>query len=195
MPYEFIFKIDGDVHWRCYLDSIRCIEHTKTGAQCKRQTVIGSPYCYTHLVYKHHLRIKKSTIPNAGMGLFAVDPTDNTDRIIFKAGQTIVKYKGEIIDTDELNERYGEYTAPYTVSISRDRYEDAAQQRGIGSIANTKPNHNNATISVHNGYASLKATKNIRNNQEIFLSYGNAYKLHEDGVEHETKYVRKKDNN
>lgn len=192
MPYEFLFKIDDDVHWRCDLESIRCIDHTKAGTQCKRHCIIGSPYCFTHLKYNHHLTIKKSTIPNAGSGLFAIDPKDQSHKVIFKTGETIARYKGEIINLQELNERYGEYTAPYTIQISNNRYEDASKIRGIGSIANTKPNHNNATISIYQGYASIKATKNIYNNEEIFLSYGRAFKLHEDGVSHETKFIRKK---
>jgi hypothetical protein len=187
--YEFIFRIGDDIHYKCILESIRCIEHTKAHTQCKRQTVIGSPYCYIHLLYKHHLRIKKSTIPNAGMGLFAVDPMDSAHKIIFKANDTIALYKGEIIDKDELINRYSNKTPAHVVGISANRFEDGAKIRGIGAIANTKPNHNNATISVHNGYAKIKATKNIYNGTEVFLSYGKSHKLNELGVSHSTKKV------
>lgn len=194
--FEFIFKIGNDIHYRCMLESIRCIDHTKAHKQCKRQTVIGSPYCYTHLLYKHHLRIKKSTIPNAGLGLFAVDPMDSSHKIIFKADDrrlsVIALYKGEIIDEEELIERYSNKTPPYVVGISEDRYKDGAKIRGIGSIANRKAGHNNATISVHNGYAKIKATKNIYNGDEIFLSYGNSHRLNQAGVTHETIKVNKK---
>lgn len=194
--WEFIFKIGEDIHYRCFLESIQCIDQTNAHKQCKRQTVIGSPYCYTHLLYKHHLRIKKSTIPNSGNGLFAVDPMDSSHKVIFKPNDpelcVIALYKGEIIDKDELIERYGNKTPPYVVGINNNRYEDGAKIRGVGSIANTKPNHNNATISVHNGYAKIKATKNIYNGDEIFLSYGRSHKLNEQGVNHTTKRVNKK---
>ena len=100
------------------------------------------------------------------MGLFAVDPMDSSHKIIFKANDpqfsVIALYKGEIIDKDELIERYSNKTPLYVVGISANRFED-------GAIANTKPNHNNATISVHNGYAKIKATKNIYNGDEIFF--------------------------
>jgi hypothetical protein len=188
--YEFIFKIDDDVIYRSFLKSIQCIDHTKAHTQCKRQTVIGLPYCYTHFLYKHHLRIKKSTIPNAGMGIFAVDPTDSSQKIIFKPNDTIALYKGEIIDKDILIERYAGKTPPYVVGINKNRYEDGARYRGVGSIANTKAGHNNATISVHNKYAKIKATKNIYNGDEVFLSYGKSHKLNELTVSQSTKKVK-----
>jgi hypothetical protein len=187
--FEFIFRIGNNIHYKCILESIRCIEHTKAHTQCKRQTVIGSPYCYIHLLYKHHLRIKKSTIQNAGMGLFAVDPIDSTHKIIFKRNDTIALYKGEIIDLKQLIDRYSDKTPPYVVGINKNRFEDGASVRGVGSIANTKAGHNNATISVHNGYAKIKATKNIYNGDEVFLSYGKSHKLNELNITHITKKV------
>jgi hypothetical protein len=111
------------------------------------------------LLYKHHLRIKKSTIPNAGMGIFAVDPMDSAHKIIFKANDTIALYKGEIIDKNQLIRRYADKTPPYVVGINKNRFEDGGSFRGVGSIANSKAGHNNATISVHNGYAKLKQLK------------------------------------
>lgn len=185
---EFIFKINDEVHYRTKLMSIECEETTKKGKRCKRKCVIGSPYCYTHLAYKHHLTIKESTVANAGKGLFAVDPmsSDNND-IIYKKGETIVKYFGEIINLNELIERYADKTGPYVVQMSQNKYMDGAKKRGIGSLANTLPNHNNATLSVSHNSVSLKATKNIKNGDEILLSYGRGYKLNEDGVDFQTK--------
>lgn len=121
------------------------------------------------------------------MGLFAENPMDSDHNVIFRANDTITLYKGEIIDKDELIERYSNKTPPYVVGINNNRYEDGAKRRGIGSIANTKAGHNNATISVHNGYAKIKATKNIYNGDEIFLSYGRSHKLNEPNVSHKTK--------
>lgn len=72
--------------------------------------------------------IRKSNINNAGLGLFAVDPMNsNPNKVIFPKGSKIVKYQGEIINTAQLHERYGEQTAPYAVLISTNRYEDAAK--------------------------------------------------------------------
>jgi hypothetical protein len=188
MPYYFTFKINNEEVFKTQLESIRCTEITKKGNRCKRQTVIGSTFCSTHLAYNHHLQIKESNIPNANLGLFAFDPLhSNSNEILFKKGTTIVKYQGEIIDRDELNNRYQFHTAPYAVKISNNRYEDGAKVRGVGSLANTKPNHNNAKLSISNkGIASLKATKNIRNHNEILVSYGPAFKLNEPDVTYST---------
>jgi len=184
---EFSFLIDGDTHFQAKLQSKQCEDSTKNNKRCKHYCVIGSPYCYVHLMYKHSLRIKESTIPEAGLGLFAIDALDSkSNDIIFKKGKTIVKYSGEIIDKDELISRYSNKTAPYTIQVSKNRYEDGSVVRGVGSLANTKPNHNNATISISNGTAKLKATKNIRNGDEIFLSYGKSYKVNESGVNYKT---------
>ena len=56
---EFIFKIDNDVIYHGNLVSFQCAAHSKSGSRCKRRCVIGIPFCYTHLLYKNHLRIKK----------------------------------------------------------------------------------------------------------------------------------------
>jgi hypothetical protein len=186
MPY-FTFKIDNQITFRTQVQSLQCQDTAKTGKQCKRRSVIGSPYCSAHLAYKHHLKIEESNITNAGKGLFAVDPlSSNPNDIIFKKGSNIVEYTGEIINGEELNDRYQDKTAPYTVQLNKDKFIDGAKIRGVGSLANTKPNHNNATISVYRSKASIKASKNIKNGDEIYLSYGRSYRLKEPGVSHET---------
>jgi hypothetical protein len=90
----------------------------------------------------------------------------------------------------DLNDRYLENTAPYTVQIKRDLNVDCGCKRGVGALANTKPNHNNATLSVFRNKAFIKATRNIKNNEEIYLACGRSYKVNEEGVRHETKYFR-----
>lgn len=99
---------------------------------------------------------------------------------------SICAYQGEIITHEQLIERYSNKTPTFVVGISKDHFEDGARIRGIGSLANTKHGHNNATISIYRGRASLKATRNIRNGEEIFLSYGPAYKLNQSDVESTT---------
>lgn len=189
MPYYFTFKINNQVRYTTQVQSIQCEDHTKTGARCKRRCIIGSPYCCTHLAYNHHLKIKPSLIPNAGKGLFAVDPLTNQNDILFRNKDTICEYRGEVINLATLNERYApgkKNTAPYAVQLSANAYEDAAKIRGVGSLANKSPNNSNATLSVYRGRASLKATKNIRNGDEIYLSYGSDYRMDQPGVIYKT---------
>ena len=152
----------------------RCRANTKRGTQCRKRCCIGIEYCHSHLPIVKKLTIKKSTIPNAGQGLFAHKENGANNEIIFRTGQTIIPYEGEIIDNDERYERYREYTAPYGLQINENEAVDAATHRGVGSLANRNPGHNNArfTIDNRNHRGVLKATRNIRQDQEIFVSYG-----------------------
>jgi len=127
-------------------------------------------------------------IPGAGKGLFAWNAHDsNSNEVLFSRGELICRYQGELITLAELIHRYEDKTPPYVVGVSANSFEDGAVRRGIGSLANTLANHNNATISVYRGHASLKATKAIRHGDEILLSYGRRYKMNEPGVEAYTK--------
>lgn len=48
---------------------VQCHGHTASGARCKKRTA-KSPLCWIHLEKEDHVRIKESTIPHAGLGLF-----------------------------------------------------------------------------------------------------------------------------
>ena len=192
MPYKFVFKVGDEEYFSANVQSFQCNDHTKAGHRCTRTTVLGSPFCYTHLLYNKNLRIKPSTLPNAGKGLYAMNGKQGNE-ILFRIGDTICQYTGEVLTGAQVEERYGDYTAPYTTHVRDDRYLDAATIRGVASLANSWANHQNAQLWTHGNNVSMKATKNIRNNQEIFCSYGQGggYHIDEDGVEYSTKYVRK----
>jgi hypothetical protein len=191
MPYKFDFYVNNESVFSCNLESEQCSFIKENGQRCRNHRTIGSDVCWVHLKYKYHLTIMKSSLPNAGKGLFAIDTKKGPYDIIFKKGDKIIQYNGELISNQDLNDRYLEYTAPYAVKINKDLLCDGACNRGVGSLANTFPNHNNATLTVFRKKAFIKATKNIKNKQEIFLAYGRSYKLNERGVKHDTKYVRK----
>jgi hypothetical protein len=186
---KFKYLIDGEVNFECKLSSKTCTGTKKDGTQCTRHTVIGQDICWQHLLSMKHLRIKKSLIHNAGKGLFAVDKTKGDNEIIFRKGDKILEYKGDIIDNEELNERYDVNTAPYCVQINENEYVDSACSRSCGSLANTKPNHNNASLTQNKRQHKIfvKCTKNIKNNEEILISYGRSYRINEPNVNHVTK--------
>jgi len=191
--YQFTFRIDGDTQFQCNIQSEQCNVIKSNGHRCRRRVCIGSPYCYVHLLYIKHLRIKQSTIPNAGNGLFALNPTAEANSIVFRKTATIIEYDGEVIDDDELVERYDYQTAPYAVKQKRNCNVDCACRRCVASNANTLAGHNNASFSVNNRQNVVKvvATKNIKNGDEIFLSYGKSYKFNEN-AEHSTRYIRRR---
>ena len=177
MPKTFHYP---DTNFSCQLVSHRCEATTRANMQCKRRAVIGSsPHlCWNHLLKLKHLRIAPSLMPNAGKGLFALDPSREEGFILFRPKQLIITYGGEQIDQRELNDRYGEGTAPYAVEVSKRRglYEDGACGRGVGANVNTFTRHQNARLGIGQGGATkLYATKVIRNGDEIYVSYGRGY--------------------
>lgn len=191
MPKKFIYKIDDEVQFEAPLKSQRCEGTTKANARCKRTCVIGLPYCWTHLKTILKLKIKTSTIPNSGDGVFVdAGKVENGNRPIFKEGDIITEYKGETINDTEKQRRYGNKNAPYTAYKKNGVYEDGAINRGIGSMINRADNVHpaNAELSYNARLQKLniKARKNIKNNEEILMPYGNRYAMNEQGVSYKT---------
>lgn len=165
------------------LKSKQCTETTKSGSRCKRKVVIGTPICFTHLKSKMFLEIANSTIPNAGKGLFARKPSAPNNAVVFEKGDFIANYDGQVISQEELLRRYNQNTAPYAVSLTKKSglVEDAALSRGVGSLLSHKPRSANVRFSLgRNNRVKIVATRNIKNNQELFVNYGNDYRFDED---------------
>lgn len=192
MPKYFKFYVNDNTLFQCKLQSVRCTLNNNNGVRCKNKSVIGTPLCWRHLLKEKKVRILDSEY---GKGLFALDTKKGPNDIIFRENDTIVAYEGEVLTDNIINERYGNYTAPYAAKISNDNIIDSACLRGVGSLINHGNSKKvNCRFSVYNGKLSIKATKNIRNNQELFLNYnkGNkrgeiAYQFNEAGVRHVTK--------
>lgn len=173
-----------DRQFRCELQCGRCTATTTTGGQCSKRTCVGVPLCWMHLLRDGHLRIKTSTVPGANKGLFAVKRGAGRDGVVFRRGDLITRYHGERLSEAQVDARYGEsnaYTAPYAVHVVDDLFENGACVRGVGSMVNhARGARANAKLDVGRGRESvLRATKVIRNGQEIFIDYGSDYRLDE----------------
>jgi hypothetical protein len=207
MPTYFHFHFHNpaepqdDINFNGQLVSQRCNFIKTHGSQCKRRCVIGLPCCHSHLPIKYHIQVKPSHIPGANKGLFAYDKTKGANDIVFKGrrdthytsvpGQKICPYFGEVLTNAELDQRYGNLTAPYGIQVAQDRYEDAALKRGVGSLINHKPsNQANCEFFKTNNLIELRAKKNIRNGQELYVNYGNDYSLHDDHVTSSTNHSK-----
>jgi len=123
----------------------------------------------TNGVIKPNVIVKKSNIPNAGLGLFANRSFIPNDHICW--------YRGELIDQAELDRRYGDNVAMYTIKVGKDAYIDAANTpHNIGRYANmaNKRKDNNAkyVVSAKTKTARLVAIKNIKEGSEILVDYG-----------------------
>ena len=183
MPSFFHFFGPPNQQFTGQLDCDRCTYIKADGQRCKRNVCIGLPVCTTHLPYRFKVKIATSLIPNSGKGLFAYKIGADDNAIVFKKDETICPYDGEIIDQSTLINRYGEYTAPYGLLTKSNppRYEDAATHRGVGSLINHLPSKKNCKLTVNNqtGKALIKATKTIRQGEELYVSYGRDYKMNE----------------
>jgi hypothetical protein len=83
-----------------------------------------------HLLHQKHLRVKKSTLRNGGNGLFAINTKEPANAVVFKKGETIIGYGGELLDDEELDERYGGKTPPHIeFNTKQDTNRDCACER------------------------------------------------------------------
>ena len=65
-------------------ESLQCKAPTKHGARCKRRTRKGD-YCWTHMENNLNVRVKPSTIPQAGFGVFTAKKQDNSTSLIMNS--------------------------------------------------------------------------------------------------------------
>ena len=148
--------------------SNRCVAIAdSTGEQCKLRTARGRK-CWHHTLRDDNLRVKKSGVPGAGLGLYS-----GKKRI--KKGKSITKYTGEEMTKRAIHKRYpGKTTAQYTLCSSKAKCRDARRtdEPGLGRWANdsrgTKRRNNAKLTSAY----TVKSTRTIPPDTEIFASYG-----------------------
>ena len=119
------------------------------------------------------LAIKKSTLPQAGKGLFT--------RSFIAAGTRIVEYKGRVTTWNEVKEKEADNV--YIMYVNRNhvinaepfknalaRYANDA--KGVGKISGLR---NNAVYATVKKRVYIKATRDIEAGEEILVDYGKAY--------------------
>jgi SET domain-containing protein len=193
MVKYFHFHIpELDIWFDKPLESNQCLEIKPDGHRCAKRVVIGAPYCAIHMKYKHYLAIEESEIPGAGKGVFVFDIHKEEDEVVFKKGDRICYYDGEVLTHEQFKQRYKtldhDKTTPYVVELNKGKFEDAAIKRGIGSMINHKPSREcNCKLSItKNNRAQILAIKNIKNYEELYINYGRSYRFNEEGVETST---------
>ena len=129
-----------------------------------------SDLCWIHLK-QEGFRIKDSTVPGAGKGLFVLKEVQPNENITLYTG-------------DEYDE---EKSGVYVLKINNNLYIDAKKtnEPGLGqmdqrlqtSATEQRLCSNNSRFSYdyRNRAANIKATRRIPPGQEVFLSYGPAY--------------------
>jgi hypothetical protein len=149
------------------MPSQRCTADNKRGLQCGARTTQGQ-YCWTHLRALCHLRIKASTIPLAGRGLFAEKD--------FAPGEHIASYTGDL-----LRLRSESDGGPYALALNTREAIDAARTNTApGRSANdprgsgTRPN-SEFVVNPQYRTGRLRATRPIKKGEEVFVAYGSDY--------------------
>ena len=121
------------------------------------------------------VHVKKSTLPNAGKGLF-------TDKFI-KKGDIVCEYEGERITWAEAIRRNDLDKGGYVYFINEKNCIDAFEYKntfgryandaaGLGRVPGKR---NNSTYDVVKNRVYIRATRNIEAGSEIFVSYGRSY--------------------
>lgn len=181
MPYRFTSPTHS-----CILETHTC--EWKGG--CRRKVAIGLPLCWQHSRLEYGVKVAPSTIKGGGKGLFATKE--------FEKGKRICPYGGRLLTRAELDRLYpGKHLAPYAENVSKEYVRDAACVRGIGSMANGVPRkkESNAETYVSTNRAPwLRATKRIKEGEEILNHYGPEYFEDPDIHTSKTRYVRKSKN-
>jgi hypothetical protein len=168
-----------NTNFTCRLQSAQCrfVKPGNNHVRCKNRVVFGADLCWQHTRLKLHVAIFQSRIPHAGNGLFAFDfDKRQAGDPVFLPGAIICHYNGEPIDAAEVQQRYGEATAPYVVQTSDDHsFADAACRRGIGSLPNhtTTLKDRNAVLYYDDvlGATVVKAFKKLYHGDEILINY------------------------
>ncbi|HEX6193309.1 MAG TPA: SET domain-containing protein-lysine N-methyltransferase [Chitinophagaceae bacterium] len=119
------------------------------------------------------LRVKRSSLPGAGKGLFT--------KTFIPKGTRIVEYKGKITTWKEVDHKEG--TNGYIYYIKRTHVIDAGPyKQALGRYANDGRGlfripgmTNNATYVEDNGKVYIESTKDILPGSEILVSYGKEY--------------------
>lgn len=123
---------------------------------------------------KNKVEVRLSNIKDAGFGLFA--------KSTIKKGNLISEFTGELIDNNQVEILSSkrkmlyliDWDENYTLDVEKSdcfaKYANDAE--GLKLIKNLK---NNSKISWYNNKLFLEATKDIKQNEEIYVSYGKEY--------------------
>jgi len=156
----------------------RCNSQTSGGRRCKRTSCKWGPKCWSHSRRDLGLTIKKSKIPGAGLGLFALRD--------FGPNELIGVYNGKLVSNAVANKDDTGYAVEYT---KKKQMEGAGTQTGLARYANNCPRAQRLAGRCpgdQNSYFAVdtKAKKvrlrvhkkgEIKKGQEILASYGAEY--------------------
>lgn len=147
---------------------------------CARRVYVGIPYCPRHLEQRCKLRIRRSTIPDAGYGLFAWDPTAPAGSTVIRRGQTFARTSAAAApELDWAPYREHGVLPEYALRVAG-RVADFSAYRVAVMMANTacpggKTNARLVVSDAH-GTVAIRAMRPLRHGDEVLVGYGPAWR-------------------
>lgn len=185
--WEFRFYDEnGNLHWKGNLLKARC-GALKNGTRCNKYTTRIHPHCFECTINKYKVAIGSSSQgEGAGLGLFAYDRYKGAGEIVFREGDFIAPYAGEVISDEDSEERYtgaskidGDLVCcPYSIENFKGETVDASLIRGPGAFCNDSLEKDyNAELAEDEDeeFIFIHALKDIKQHEEILVSYGDDY--------------------
>ena len=152
------------------------------GSRCTRRTCKYGPMCWQHTRIRLGVYVKRSTIPGAGLGLFAARRLE--------PGHSLV-YGGKRSTAKSYHRRFpGNVTFPYAVTYGDgewvvdacqtndpvSRYaNDAVGGRRHSRLRRGRRQRYNAELDDGGREPAIVITRPVRPGQEIFVDYGDEY--------------------
>lgn len=183
--------------WTQPLVVYKCAGYDEIGKPCKKRIAKTHPYCQRCAKKILHVVVSPSSLGSkVGYGLIAHNPNLNEGDIVFRKGDYIAPYMGTKVTAKVLSKMYDcsekIVVCPYAVTLGKDII-DGALYRGFAVYANDAApefdedgelidydeSKNNSIFQVDlmrkKDNAELIAIKDIKQNEEIFVSYSKDY--------------------
>ncbi|WP_153799230.1 SET domain-containing protein [Foetidibacter luteolus] len=119
------------------------------------------------------LVVKKSTLPNAGKGLFTREFIPKGTRIVEYTG-TVTTWK-EVEHNDGANGYIFYVSSKYVINAAPHKEALARYANDARGFSRAEGKLNNACYEKDGNKVYIKSTKNIEAGSEIFVSYGKEY--------------------
>jgi transposase InsO family protein len=148
------------------MPSQRCTAQTKDGGHCRVRTAKGQ-YCYSHRRCLLGLRIGRSSIPGAGLGVIATKELPKKTRLLY-AGDLV-----PVANASDGGAYYLELRSPPGTAVDAAR-TNAGDGRWVNDPKGTGKRANCKFVG-QNGSAVVETTRRIAAGEELLASYGGGY--------------------
>lgn len=155
----------------------QCTAITNKRRRCKLKTC-RSNLCWIHLDKERGLKISKSKLPDAGLGLYTTKTRGRNEKVTEYSGKVLSEEQADSENPNNL----------YLLQIGRNKVIDASNPKEIGlgrwiNDCRTIDRRNNNcrgqnTKFAHdrrNNKVNIKTNRRIQKNEELYIPYSRSY--------------------